>query len=48
MREMKDSGIGWIKEIPINWDLVRNKYNFTLSKYIILLAANGVKHNYSL
>lgn len=53
MREMKDSGIGWIKEIPINWDLVRNKYNFALSKYIIgskwcetqllSLTKNGVK-----
>lgn len=53
MREMKDSGIGWIKKIPENWNLIRNKYNFTLSKYIIgskwcetqllSLTKNGVK-----
>lgn len=53
MREMKDSGIGWIKKIPGNWNLIRNKYNFTLSKYIIgskwcetqllSLTKNGVK-----
>lgn len=50
---MKDSGIGWIKKIPENWNLIRNKYNFTLSKYIIgskwcetqllSLTKNGVK-----
>ena len=53
MREMKDSGIGWIKEIPINWDLVRNKYNFVLNKNIVgskwdetqllSLTKNGIK-----
>lgn len=53
MKEMKDSGIGWIKKIPENWNLIRNKYNFTLSKYIIgskwcetqllSLTKNGVK-----
>ena len=50
---MKDSGIGWIKEIPINWDLVRNKYNFVLNKNIVgskwdetqllSLTKNGIK-----
>lgn len=50
---MKDSGIGWIKKIPENWNLIRNKYNFTLNKYIIgskwcetqllSLTKNGVK-----
>lgn len=53
MRKMKDSGIGWIKEIPINWDLVRNKYNFVLNKNIVgskwdetqllSLTKNGIK-----
>lgn len=53
MKEMKDSGIGWIKKIPENWNLIRNKYNFTLNKYIIgskwcetqllSLTKNGVK-----
>lgn len=26
MREMKDSGIEWIKNIPINWEVMPNKY----------------------
>lgn len=26
MREMKDSGIAWIKEIPANWEVMPNKY----------------------
>lgn len=53
MREMKDSGIGWIKEIPSTWNLVRNKYNFALNKNIIggkweetqllSLTKNGIK-----
>jgi len=28
MREMKDSGIEWIGEIPINWDINKGKYIF--------------------
>ena len=35
MRQMKDSGIQWIKEIPVTWKLKKNKYNFTLDKSII-------------
>ncbi len=29
MREMKDSGIPWIGEIPKNWELIKGKYIFT-------------------
>ena len=53
MREMKDSGIGWIEKIPITWDLIRNKYNFVLNKNIVgnkwketqllSLTKNGIK-----
>ena len=32
MREMKDSGIEWIGEIPNNWRIVRNKNAFVCSK----------------
>ena len=30
MREMKDSGIAWIGEIPKNWDIQKIKYNFCI------------------
>ena len=30
MREMKDSGIEWIGEIPADWSIGRIKYNFYL------------------
>lgn len=30
MREMKDSGIEWIGEIPQNWKVRKIKYNFSL------------------
>lgn len=29
MREMKESGIPWIGEIPKNWELIKGKYIFT-------------------
>lgn len=29
MREMKDSGVEWIGEIPIDWSMVRVKHAFT-------------------
>ena len=35
MREMKDSGIDWVHEIPISWNIKKNKYNFTLKKTIV-------------
>ena len=34
-REMKDSGIEWIGEIPSNWNMIRNKYLFDCSKGIV-------------
>jgi type I restriction enzyme S subunit len=30
MREMKDSGIEWIGEIPVNWDDIKCKYAITI------------------
>lgn len=30
MREMKDSGIEWIGEIPIDWKVIKNKYLLSL------------------
>lgn len=35
MAEMKDSGIEWVGKIPENWKVLKNKYNFELSKEII-------------
>lgn len=35
MRAMKDSGIGWAGDVPIQWEVKRNKYNFILSKDIV-------------
>lgn len=35
MAEMKDSGIEWVGEIPKEWKVLKNKYNFELSKEII-------------
>ena len=29
MREMKDSSIPWVGEIPKNWELIKGKYIFT-------------------
>ena len=30
MREMKDSGVEWIGEIPINWNISKLKYHFKI------------------
>lgn len=35
MREMKDSGVPWIGEIPKGWKLLRNKNAFLCSKEIV-------------
>ena len=35
MREMKDSGIEWIGEIPVQWNLVQTKRFFTNTKKIV-------------
>ncbi|MBQ0041133.1 MAG: restriction endonuclease subunit S [Clostridiales bacterium] len=53
MREMKDSGIEWVGNIPNDWSVLRNKYNFTLGKALVgqkwnetqllSLTKNGVK-----
>lgn len=34
MREMKDSGIEWIKEIPVTWNVMPNKYLMHKVKWI--------------
>lgn len=34
-REMKDSGIGWVHEIPNNWNIVRGKYLFSSQKKVV-------------
>ena len=53
MRDMKNSGIEWIGEIPKDWQTITNKYNFDLNKEIIgsrwnttqllSLTKNGIK-----
>lgn len=35
MREMKDSGIGWVHDIPASWDVIKGKYLFTNNKLIV-------------
>ena len=35
MREMKDSGIDWIGEIPADWNVYRNKNGFICNKEIV-------------
>lgn len=35
MREMKDSGIGWVHNIPLGWDVIKGKYVFTNNKYVV-------------
>lgn len=35
MREMKDSGVAWIGEIPDDWRIIRNKNAFTCSKELV-------------
>lgn len=53
MREMKESGIEWIGEIPCDWEVKKNKYNFSINKRLIgsfwqttqllSLTKNGIK-----
>lgn len=35
MREMKDSGIKWVGQIPLTWNVVSNRYLFDISKRIV-------------
>lgn len=35
MREMKNSGIGWVQNIPENWKVVKGKYVFKNEKQIV-------------
>lgn len=35
MREMKDSGVEWIGEIPVTWNVYRNKNAFVCSKDLV-------------
>ena len=35
MREMKDSGVKWIGEIPVTWNVYRNKNAFVCSKDLV-------------
>lgn len=32
---MKDSGIGWVHDIPASWDVIKGKYLFTNNKLIV-------------
>lgn len=52
MRQMKDSGIAWVGEIPQEWDIQKNKYIFKIKKDIVLpnksyqllsLTTNGIR-----
>ena len=35
MRKMKDSGIDWIGEIPVDWDLIKCRRIFSFIKRIV-------------
>ena len=52
VRQMKNSGISWVGEIPQDWEIQRNKYIFKIKKGIVLptksyqllsLTTNGIK-----
>lgn len=51
MREMKDSGFGWLREIPLDWDVLKIKDGFTRKKakafqnnpVVLSLARSGVR-----
>ena len=34
-REMKDSGIKWVHEIPQSWNVIKGKYLFTNKKQVV-------------
>ncbi len=42
-REMKDSGVAWIGEIPADWNIQRNKNIFTCSKEIVGNKSNSLQ-----
>lgn len=35
MRQMKDSGIGWVHQIPAHWGTIKGKYVFTNDKVVV-------------
>lgn len=51
MREMKDSGFGWLRDIPLEWDILKIKDGFVRKKakalqndpVVLSLARSGVK-----
>lgn len=51
MREMKDSGFGWLRDIPLDWDILKIKDGFVRKKakalqndpVVLSLARSGVK-----
>lgn len=43
MREMKDSGVKWIGEIPVTWNVYRNKNAFVCSKDLVSRKSSGTQ-----
>ena len=43
MREMKDSGVEWIGEIPVTWNVYRNKNAFVCSKDLVGRKSSGTQ-----
>lgn len=51
MREMKESGFGWLRDIPLDWDILKTKDGFIRKKakalqndpVVLSLARSGVK-----
>lgn len=43
MREMKDSGVKWIGEIPVTWNIYRNKNAFVCSKDLVGRKSSGTQ-----
>ncbi len=41
MRELKNSGVDWIGEIPSDWEIVRTKYKFKNTKQIVGMYADN-------
>lgn len=43
MREMKDSGVEWVGEIPRDWDVLRNKNTFICRKKLVGVESSTIQ-----
>lgn len=43
MREMKNSGVEWVGEIPVDWDVLRNKNTFICRKKLVGVESSTIQ-----